>query len=180
MSKSIKVVVIIAGGFLLLTTFCCTSGLILSLFVDDETMQAMRDRQEARRMAQQDAEAASDNDDSKPVSPLAEITVDAPKAPQPPQFVMPDYTVLDKLKRLDGITQVEVMVASYGQDTLPDFKAKAAKQVAKLEKADTVLLFTTKAAQKAVYSDSFKEANPDAINGYLGRWTEDGFEKAGD
>ena len=93
---------------------------------------------------------------------------------------MPSYTVLDTIKRIDGSKQVEVLVASYTAETLQAHLEKAGKQIANKEEAEIVLLFTTKKAQKAVYSEAFSKANPDAAKGYLGRWTKTGFETSGD
>ena len=61
------------------------------------------------------------------------------------------YTVLDTVKWLDGKKQVEALVPNYSPGTSLEFVTEAAKQVAEKEKADVVLLFTTKDAQKAVY-----------------------------
>ena len=183
-----KVVLGIAALFLVLTCFCCTSGLVLSLLVDEDTLEAMAERQKAKQAA---AELAADK--AATDQTVAAVVEDGPrrdekpstsdglpksdKPPQPPKFVMPSYTVLDTVKRLDGKKQVEVLVASFTADTLQDHREKAAKQVAKKEKADIVLLFATTDAQKAVYSEAFSAANPSASKGYLGRWTEDGFEE---
>ena len=193
-----KVVLGIAALFLFLTCFCCTSGLVLSLFVDKDTLEAMAERHEARQAAAELAadkaatdkaatdQAATDQAatavedrprrDEKPSTPDDLSKSDKP--PQPPKFVMPSYTVLDTVKRLDGNKQVEVLVASFTADTLRDHREKAARQVAKKEKADIVLLFSTTDAQKAVYSDAFSKANPSASSGYLGRWTQDGFKES--
>ena len=183
-----KVVLGIAGLFLVLTCLCCTSGLVLSLLVDEDTLEAMAERQKAKQAA---AELAADK---AATDQAATVVEDGPrrdqtpaasddlsksdKPPQPPKFVMPTYTVLDTMKRLDGKKQVEVLVASFTADTLRDHREKAAKQVAKKEKADIVLLFSTTDAQKAVYSDAFSKANPSASSGYLGRWTQDGFKES--
>ena len=184
-----KVVLGIAGLFLVLTCLCCTSGLVLSLLVDEDTLEAMAERQKAKQAA---AELAADK--AATDQTVAAVVEDGPrrdekpstsdglpksdKPPQPPKFVMPTYTVLDTMKRLDGKKQVEVLVASFTADTLRDHREKAAKQVAKKEKADIVLLFSTTDAQKAVYSDAFSKANPSASSGYLGRWTQDGFKES--
>ena len=177
---------VVAGLFLFLFFGTILLAGLLALFIDDDTRQAVhdrqdarqaiRDRQEAKQLAKQNAETPPDRDDkadggdtpAKPESP-----------PKPKPFVMPSYTVLDTMKRLDGNVQVEVLVPTLSRSSPLDMLEKVASKAAGKEEADILLLFATKAAQKAAYSDSFKRQNPAAAKGYLGRWTKDGFEEGG-
>ncbi|GEM_PF-3229053 len=98
--------------------------------------------------------------------------------PVPSEVALPAYEVIDKLKRMDGVMHGEVLVPSYSQAMPAADRQRVAKSIAEQEGFDVVLLFSTRDAQKAAYSESFSNAHPDASAGYLGEWGDGKFTPA--
>jgi len=65
---------------------------------------------------------------------------------------------------------VEVVIASYSRSTPESERAATLMAIANKENANEVYLYNSRDAQKAQYSESFMNTNPDEYRmGYLGK-----------
>ncbi len=76
----------------------------------------------------------------------------------------PEYQIIEMV----GESHADILVPIFSNDTPIETLETAAYAIQKKEKLRTLAFFTSIEAQKAVYSDSYAEKNPDARNGHIG------------
>jgi hypothetical protein len=98
------------------------------------------------------------------------------KKSTPSQPVLPQYVVIEKMNRLDGVMVADVLIESYSRETPVAERTRAAKGIAEKERFDQVSVYCKREAQKAQYSVSFQQSHPDALKtGYLGSYEDGSF-----
>ena len=87
-----------------------------------------------------------------------------------PKMALPKYEVIDKMKRPVGGMHGNILVPSFSRATPVAEQQRIAKTIAEKEGCNTVNIYSTREAYKAMNSAAYLKAHPEDSTGYLGSW----------